>query len=205
MLHLRQGFRSLYHALQTFIVKLVRGSASSPSAKHSSYRNAVIFFRDILMNRIIGEAGKRALSAVKKYFDFIGGRMPFYAIENVGSFGFIKHSAVSTQHSARQSVELDLSRKRGKHSFHFDNAVIEIAIVAFIHKLKIVCLQKMIFKLARRTGSNIQISLKLAISSFATSLGDVCRDRSGTSPNLAAHAIHFLFWKFICNFIRSQC
>src|SRR5580692_4022454 len=100
MLNFCQPFRRLHHSLQAFVVEFVRGRAGSASAKNGSHGDDVVFFGYILMDYIVGETSKGALSAVEEDFDLIGSRMLLYAFEDVGGLIVSKHSAVSIQQLA---------------------------------------------------------------------------------------------------------
>lgn len=66
---------------QAVIVKPVGGGARGPTIKHGSHRDRHVFFRNVLMNYVVGKAGERGRSTGKQYLDFIGGRTPPDAVE----------------------------------------------------------------------------------------------------------------------------
>ena len=77
MLNPGQTLGRLHHPLQTLIVELVGGGPGSTSVEGGPHRDRVIFFRDILMDGVVGEAGQGRFPAIDQGFDFIGGRILF--------------------------------------------------------------------------------------------------------------------------------
>ena len=73
MLNLGQTLRRLHNPLQAFVVKFVGGGPRRASAEHRPHRNRVVFFRHILMDDVVGEAGEGALAAIEEDFHFVGG------------------------------------------------------------------------------------------------------------------------------------
>ena len=61
MLHLARALRRCNHTTQTIVVKLVGGGASRASAKDGAHGDDMVFFGNILMNRVVREAGKRKI------------------------------------------------------------------------------------------------------------------------------------------------
>jgi len=88
MLYFGQLLRSLDYPPQTLIVELIGGSPRGTPTKHSAYRNAVIFFRNVLVDCVIREAGQRRAAAGKKYLNLIGSGKLRDAVEDVGSVVF---------------------------------------------------------------------------------------------------------------------
>src|SRR5260370_40401075 len=74
MLYSGQLLRSLDYPPQTLVVKLVGGGPRRAPAKHRTYRNSVIFLRNVLVDCVIGEAGQCKTAAREKNFDLIGTR-----------------------------------------------------------------------------------------------------------------------------------
>ena len=89
MLDFGQAFGRLHHSLQAFVVKLVCRGPSSTFPKHSPHRNHVIFFGNVLMDRIISETSERTFSAGEENFNFAGGRIFLDSLEDLAGFGLI--------------------------------------------------------------------------------------------------------------------
>lgn len=97
MLHPGQALRGLHGAAQTLIVELVRNRTRRPPVEHGSHGDYVVLLRDILMNGVISESGKRETSAGEKHLNRVGRRRLFHAIENVAGLFSRQHSAVDSE------------------------------------------------------------------------------------------------------------
>jgi len=84
MLHLGQALRRFDYPAQTVIVKLVSGGASGASAKCSPHRDNMVFFCDILMDRVIRKARQCKTPTRKKNLGFVSRREFPDAIEDTG-------------------------------------------------------------------------------------------------------------------------
>src|ERR1700722_2995325 len=62
MLNSSQTLGSFDDPPQALIVKLVTRGASRAPAKCGPYRDGVVFFRNVLMNRVVGKSGERESS-----------------------------------------------------------------------------------------------------------------------------------------------
>src|SRR6185437_2135564 len=89
MLDLCQTLGGSYNALEAFVIELISRCASRPSVKYGAQRNAIIFFRNILMNDVVGKTRERGLAAVKNYIDFVGGGIAFQLFKNVCGLVFV--------------------------------------------------------------------------------------------------------------------
>ena len=77
-------FCSSHNALQALVIEFVGGGSGCTSCKHGAHGNAVIFFRDVLMNDVVGETGESGAPAIEVGFDFVSGREFLDAVENLG-------------------------------------------------------------------------------------------------------------------------
>jgi hypothetical protein len=96
MLNSRQLFGRLNHSPQAFVVKFVRRRTRRASPKRRPHRDDVVFFGNILMNNVIGEARERTLSAGEENLDLLRSRMLLDAVENLDGLVLSKHSEFST-------------------------------------------------------------------------------------------------------------
>jgi hypothetical protein len=81
--------------LETFVVKFVGRCPRSSPAENGSHRNNVVFFGNILMNDVVGEASEGTLPAEEENLDFLGSRMLLDAFEDAGGLVLIEHLVFS--------------------------------------------------------------------------------------------------------------
>ena len=91
MLDFGEILGSPHSPLQTLVIELVGRCSRGAPSKDSANGNTLVFFRHVLMDDIVREAGERRAPAVKKRFDFIGSRVLVELLENVGSLFLAQH------------------------------------------------------------------------------------------------------------------
>ena len=85
LLHLCQRFRCLHDTFQTFVIKFICRRARCPPIKGCAHRHSIIFFRDVLMDGVIGESSQRRCPAIEQNLHFIRSGVFPNAIEDVAS------------------------------------------------------------------------------------------------------------------------
>jgi hypothetical protein len=96
--------------LETFVVKFVGRRPRGSPAENCSHRNNIIFFGNVLVNDVVGEASEGTLPAEEKNFDFLGSRMLLDAFEDASGLVLSKHSALSIQQPALRNWHCALKR-----------------------------------------------------------------------------------------------
>ena len=176
MLHARQIFSRPHNLPQTFFVKSVGRSPRRFRAKRCSNRDDVIFFGDILVNCIVGEASERGSLAGEKNFDLVRGGKLLDAVENISGLLLGQHSSFSSQHSDCKTLRIHLPSERRKHAFNFHHSSVQALIGRGIQEVEIASQEEMIFQFARGTAGDIQITLELPVTALSATFRNIRSD-----------------------------
>src|SRR4029077_5681992 len=99
----RQALGRAHDLPHTLIIKPVCECSRRPTIERGAHRDHMVFFGNVLVNRVIGEAGQRKPPAREKHLDFIRSRESPDALKNIAGLFFRQHSALSVQPARRSA------------------------------------------------------------------------------------------------------